>query len=147
MSTIEPRMAAITAGAVLILAMAGFAAYVILNAVPVAWPPSAGNVVTLGSVAVFAIVVVGGLQLWIRRHATLRFTAEGIEVATLWGRRQIPWHAVTVVRRSARAGVTIESTMGSFSLAVLLFRPTNGLVNVLENHLGSRAVELPRFEE
>jgi hypothetical protein len=146
-SSIEPRIAAISAGAAVILTAAALASYLLLHAVPVAWPPSRENVIPLATVTVIAAVVLVGLQLWIRRHTSLRLTEEGIQVATLWGRRQIPWHAVTVARRNARAGVTIESAMGSFSLGVVLFRPTNGLVDALEDHLGPRAVGLPHFEE
>lgn len=144
---IEPNIPGITAGAVAIFGAAAFASFVLLQSVPVAWPPTKENVVLLAGVAVLAGVVLGGLQLWIRRHATLRLTPEGLDVASFWGRRHIPWHAVTAVRRTARAGITIDTTMGSLSLGVLLFRPTNGLVNALEHYVGARAVELPRFEK
>jgi hypothetical protein len=146
-SNIEPRIAVITAGAVLILTAVALASYFLLSSLPAAWPPSRDNLLPLAVVASLAAVILGGLQLWVRRHTSLRVTSEGIQVATFWGRRKIPWHAITAARRIARAGVTIESTMGAFSLGVLLFRPTNGLVNSLEKYLGARAVDLPHFEE
>ncbi len=146
-SHVEPRIAVITAGAVAIVGGAAVASYFLLRSVPDAWPPSGENIVPLAGTTILAAIVLGGLQLWIRRHASLRLTPEGLDVAVFWGRRQIPWHAVTAVRGNGTSGITIESTVCNLSLAVRLFRPTNGLIDALEHHVGKRAVELPRVED
>ncbi len=144
---LEPRVAVIAAGAAVILAGAALATYQILHSLASASLPAAVSISVLAGTFVLAAVVLGGLQLWIRRHVSLRLTPEGLDVATFWGRRQIPWHAVTAVRGNGAAGITIESSMGSVSLAARLFRPRNGLTNALEQYVGARAVELPRLED
>jgi len=149
-TTPEPNVAAVAVICILVLGLAGIAVAGFIITPPVAWPPSRESLPRLLVAAGLLGVVLAGLQLHIRRHTRLRLTPEGLDVPTFWGgRRRIPWEAVTSARGHGRAGtgIVIESTAGNLSLAPVLFRRPNALVEALEARLGARAAGLPRFEE